>query len=201
MKTEVIMKRELFGNQISQKSKSEFFSVTELVKAGNTWRKTYNKPPFNLSLFLQSKSTIEFMEELENKYGVILIKGRGRNAQTWAHPLLFIEIALAINPRLKIEVYEWIVDNLIKFRNDSGDSYKAMSGALYMRYKNHTTFPKFMKWAAKKIKDACEVHDWQEATEEQLKLRDKIHFSIKLLSNVLTSPRQAVRVGVNENIK
>ena len=40
MVTEVIMKRELFGHEISQKSKSEFFSATDLSKAGNEWRRS-----------------------------------------------------------------------------------------------------------------------------------------------------------------
>jgi len=38
MKTEVIMRRELFGQPISQQSKTEFFSATDLVYAENMWR-------------------------------------------------------------------------------------------------------------------------------------------------------------------
>ena len=40
MKTEVVMKREIFGKEIKQKSKSEFFSATDLERAGNAWRAT-----------------------------------------------------------------------------------------------------------------------------------------------------------------
>jgi hypothetical protein len=32
---------------------------------------------------------------------------------------------------LKIEVYSWLFDKLIKYRNNSGDSYKKMAGALF----------------------------------------------------------------------
>lgn len=45
------------------------------------------------------------------------------------------------------------------------------------------------------------VIDWQKATEEQLKKRDVIHNSIKLLCNVLNDTEQAVRLGVKENLK
>ena len=38
MKTEVILKRELLGGEISQKSKSEYFSATDLIRVGNKWR-------------------------------------------------------------------------------------------------------------------------------------------------------------------
>ena len=52
MKTEVIMQRELFGHTIQQKSKSEFFSVTDLVKAGNKWRMANNIKPFNFNQWI-----------------------------------------------------------------------------------------------------------------------------------------------------
>ena len=57
MKTEVVMKRELFGNEISQKSKIEFFSATDLVRVGNKWRFSRDLPMFNLSAFLTNIKT------------------------------------------------------------------------------------------------------------------------------------------------
>ena len=53
MVTEVIMKREIFGKEISQKSKSEFFSATDLVRAGNRWRIQNELEPFNMKAWLQ----------------------------------------------------------------------------------------------------------------------------------------------------
>ena len=49
MKTQVLMKRELFGCEITQQSKTEFFSATELVSAGNKWRASNGLINFNLS--------------------------------------------------------------------------------------------------------------------------------------------------------
>ena len=202
MKTEVIMKRELFGYQISQKSKSEFFSATDLEKAGNEWRRVNGLSRFNLSQFLKSKSTVQFIEELELKYNTkVLISSRGRLASTWVHPLLFIDIALSISPKLKIEVYDWIFDNLLRNRNNSGDSYKEMTAALWLRHPNHREFPVFISKVADYIKSQLKVTDWNEASKEQLELRDKIHIAIKLYCNVLTSPREAVRLGVLEYVK
>jgi hypothetical protein len=201
MKTEVEMRRELFGVEIAQKSKSEFFSATDLVRAGNKWRDKKEQFPFHMNLYFKKKSTIEFIAELEEKYGNVLIKSRGRNAQTWVHPLLFIDMALAISPKLKIEVYEWLFDNLIRFRNNSGDSYKKMCGILYIRCANKSTFPQIISEVAEEIKAACEVSDWQKATEEQLKLRDKIHENIYLLCDVLKSIKQAIRIGIQKAIE
>lgn len=193
------MKREIFGKEISQSSKTGFFSATDLKMAGDRWRINNDLGFFDLNQYLESKSAKEFIDELENKYKEkALIKGKGRGAVTWVHPLLFIDIALAISPKLKIEVYEWIFDNLIKFRNDSGDSYREMSGALFTRYKNHKTFPDFIQKAANYIKEQLMVKDWQTATELQLKQRDKCHMAIKLYCNVLTDVKQIVRLGVEE---
>jgi hypothetical protein len=197
MQTEVVMKRELFGQVISQKSKSEMFSATELVAAGNKWRIANGLPFFSLAAFFQNKSTKEFLQMLENKYGVVKINSRGKGGNTWVHPLLFIDIALAISPALKIEVYEWLFDHLLKYRNESGDSYKKMSGALYLKHTNKTAFPKYIQVVAERIKQACGVKDWQEAEEKQLKKRDKIHESISLLCDILPID-EAVRIGIEK---
>lgn len=200
MKPQVVMKRELFGCNISQQSKTEFFSATELVNAGNKWRLSNGLKEFNLSQYLKSNSFVEFKNELQNKYGNVISSSRGRNSNTWVHPLLFIDIALAINPKLKIEDYEWLFDNLIRFRNDSGDSYKEMSAAIYIRFQNKREFPNYIQKVANYIKLELKVDDWQKATEEQLRKRDLIHNSIKLLCNVLNDTNQAVRIGVKENL-
>jgi len=199
MKTEVVMKRELFGCPISQKSKSEFFSATDLVKAGNEWRRKEGLNDFNLSQYLKSKSSNEFINELEAKYKTkCKIVGRGAGSSTWVHPLLFIDIALAINPKLKIEVYEWLFDHLIKYRNESGDSYKEMCGSLYDLHTNKKEFSHFIVTVADYIRTSIGVKDWQKATEKELETRDKIHVAIKLFCNVLKNPREAVRLGVQE---
>ena len=202
MITQVLMKRELFGIEIKQQSKTEFFSASDLVKAGDIWRKENGLSEFQLFQFLKNKSTLDFIAELESKYGCkVIASTKGRHGQVWVHPLLFIDIALAINPKLKVEVYEWLFDNLIKFRNDSGDSYKEMSAALYVRHGNVREFPFFIQNVAMQIKNACGVSDWQTASELQLKKRDQIHYAVKLLCNVLNDAKQAVRIGIAENNK
>lgn len=200
MKTEVIMKRELFGEEISQKSKSEFFSATDLVRAGNKWRILNGIQPFNMIEWLRQKSTKEFISELESKYGKVKISAKGRGSHTWVHPFLFIDMALAINPKLKIEVYGWLYDQLLKYRNDSGDSYKKMTGALFLNHSNKSTFTKYIKEVAEKIRKSCNVEDWQSASEIQLELRDKIHENIALLCDVLKDNDQAVKIAILKSI-
>ncbi len=196
MKTAVVMKRDLFGMPISQHSKTEYFSATDLVKAGNKWRAINELSPFDEKAWFKNKSTKEFMAELENKYGTVKQSARGRGHHTWIHPLLFIDMSLAISPKLKIETYEWMFDKLIQFRNESGDSYKLMCGSLFTRAKDKTAFNKYVMDVARQIKVALNVTDWQEATEKQLKARDKLHNDIALLAEVLNNNDQAVRIAI-----
>jgi hypothetical protein len=196
MKTSVIMSRELFGMSVAQNSKTEFFSSTDLVKAGNKWRVINGHSLFNEKAWFKNKGTEEFINELEGKFGKVKIPARGRGNHTWIHPLLFIDMALAISPTLKIEVYEWMFDNLIKYRNEGGDSYKKMCGALFVRSTTKANFPLYISDVAKKIKLACGVQDWNQATEQQLTTRKKLHNDIALLSDVLNDNDQAVRIAV-----
>ena len=200
MKTAVVMKREIFGSTVSQNSKTEMFSATDLVKIGNKWRIANDLPVFTMKSWLNNKSTKEFISELEDKYGVGNVKksARGKGSHTWFHPLLFIDMALAISPRLKIEAYEWLFDNLIKYRNEGGDSYKSMCGVLYVRTTRKTNFPQYITDVANKIKLACNVTNWDEATEEQLSTRKKLHNDIALLADVLNNNDEAVRIAITK---
>lgn len=198
MKTTVIMKRELFNSVVEQNSTTEMFNATSLVKAGNAWRSENGMSDFNLSQWIKSKSTVEFIEALKQQHEKVLTVGRGRNSATWVHPLLFIDLALAISPKLKIEVYQWILDELIKYRNDSGDSYKKMTGALYLNMGQKSDFPHYITRVANAIKKTCGVNDWQTATEAQLKQRDKIHEAIALLCGVLTDNDKAVVTALKQ---
>ncbi len=201
MKTEVIIKRPFLGGQISQKSKSGMFNATELVKIANTKRKELNKPIFNLAQWLKQKNTIEFIEELQKDNETVYTMSRGRNSATWMHPLLFIDLCLSINPKFKIEVYQWVFDELLKYRNISGDSYRKMAGSLYDRTTSKTTFHKEITEVANQIKIALQVKDWNTASQEQLQLRDKIHENIYLLCNALKDIKQAVRLGIDLTLK
>lgn len=201
MKTEVIMKRELFGREISQKSKTEFFSATDLVRAANMKRAADGDSLFDMKGWLNQKGTKEFIVELEKHYGKVKISGRGRGNHTWVHPLLFIDMALALSPKLKIEVYGWLYDSLLKYRNESGDSYKKMSGALYVHEGNKDYFRRRITLIATKIKEICKVKSWESASEDQLKLRDSIQYNIAIISNVLRDNDKAIEYGIREALR
>lgn len=199
MKTEVVMTRRLFDSEISQKSKSEFFSATDLVRAGNKWRAEQGLNFFNMTDWLARDSTREFITELEKRFGTVKISGRGRGSHTWVHPYLFIDMALAISPSLKIEVYGWLYDYLIKYRNESGDSYKKMAGSIYANHSNKREAVTAIQSAAEDIRKAIGIEDWNKASEAQLKIRDRMHENISVLCDVVPV-EVAVRVGIKKAV-
>jgi len=196
MKTAVIMKRKFFNGEIRQNSKTGFFSATDLVKEGNIWRAQNGLSSFKMSEWLRQKGTLDFITELERDGEKAKISGRGRGSSTWVHPYLFIDMALAINPKLKVEVYKWIYDELLKFRNTSGDSYKKMTGALYLAMSNKSKFKETVQYFAFTIRKECGVNNWQEATEQQLELRDKIHEYIALFSDIIREEKNLLNVSI-----
>jgi hypothetical protein len=201
MKTQVLMKRKLFDGDISQQSKTGYFSANELISAGNKYRILNNMPIMKLQDWLNRETTKEFIAELELQLETkVKIATRGRNATTWFHPFLFIDLALTISPKLKIEVYSWLYDELLKYRNVSGDSYKKMTGALWNNSPNKSRFAKGIVSTAKMIKTACNVTDWESANEKQLNLRDRIHENIALLCDVIKDNNQAIRIGIAKAI-
>ena len=201
MKTQVIMKRKLFDGEISQQSKTGFFSANDLMRSGNKYRILNDMPQMKLQDWLNRETTKEFIAELELQLETkVKIATRGRNATTWFHPFLFIDLALAISPKLKIEVYSWLYDELLKYRNSSGDSYKKMTGALWNNSPNKSKFSKAIESTANMIKVACNVTDWENANEKQLNLRDRIHENIALLCDVMKDNNQAIRIGISKAV-
>ena len=198
MKTNVIMERKFLDGIVSQRSDDGFFSATDLVRRGNVYRLSNNLPMFNLNTFLSTKGTKEFVKTIKEQFGDVIFKSKNKYSHTWVHPYLFIDIALAINPELKIQVYQWIYDELIKYRNRSGDSYKKMAGALYLTISNKSEFTALITEVANRIKVECEVIDWQKASEDQLKLRDKIHEYISLLSDIVRDKNSLIDLAIKK---
>ena len=199
METSVIMQRELLGCLIRQNSKTEFLCSTDLVIAGNKWRAMNGLRPIDFGQWKNQATTKDFISELERQYGKVIISGNGRGNPTWVHPFLFLDLALSLNPKFKVEVYKWLYDCLLKYINSSGDSYKIMAGALYENTSQKTKFSESMKKLANIIKNKIGVDDWQKATEEQLQYRDKIHEYISIACGMIKkNNNEAIRIGILE---
>lgn len=198
MKTTVLMRREFFGSEINQRSDNGFFSATDLIRVGNQWRMQNGLPLFSASTYFQYKGTKEFIKKLKESEPIVKIDSRGKGSHTWVHPFLFVDMALNISPDLKVMVYSWIYDELIKYRNDSGDSYKKMAGAVYLNISNKSLFKETIVEYANRIKKECDVDDWQQASAEQLALRDKIQEYVSIFSDVINNNDLLIDIAVKK---
>lgn len=196
MKTEAIVFRPLFGGELRQSSKDGFFCATDLVNIANRERALELKSTFYLNKYFLTEQTKEFMQEMESQFGTVKRSSKGRNGAVWVHPLLFLDIALSISPKAKIKVYQWVYDELIKYRNDSGDSYKRMCGHLFENSTNKQGFQKEIAEYANLIKRAVGVNDWNHARTDQLEQRDKIHDAVVLSSSILRRNADAVNAAI-----
>lgn len=208
MKTnQILTSRELMGIVVRQRTKDEFFNIMDLLEAGNIWRVSVGLAPTSLINYKKTKESVEFIDTLKEKEGKeVWFEGkRGRKKQgdetagVWVHPLIMIDFALWLNPRLKVETYSWIMDFLVKYRRDSGDSYKRMCGALFQYSSDRVNFHKNIAKLAKIIKAECglgEDEEWNKASEGQLKKRDRIQDNIAGLCGVLKDTKNAIELGI-----
>lgn len=170
------------GKEVRQEHLTGFFCVNDITTIGNIIRRNNKLPSVRWDKYLVNKSTIEFLNQLSKDENIIEVyrTKRGRNATTWCHPLVFFDYAMWISPQLKVNIYKWLYDNLIIFRDKSGESYKVMAGILQYKL-SPARIGLELPPIARKIKEIVGCDDWNLATNEQLQQRDKLHNDIILL--------------------
>ena len=146
MKTNQIMVRPMGEFKVTQRTCDGKFDCTNLLAQWNSANKNNTK---KVGDYLRLKETREFvkalMEEPEFKDGnsrlmesddykdfpkSIDVVTRGKNGGTWMTPLMFLDFAMWLNPTFKVKVLKFIQDEMIKFRNLSGDAYPTMCKAV-----------------------------------------------------------------------
>lgn len=134
MKTNQIMIRQMGEFSVKQRTKDGFFNATELLKQ---WNRVSGMKK-EVTKFLDLGSTSELVkiimerEDLHTQDSTYVKSraSRGDNAGTWMRPVLFIDFAMWINPSFKYDVIKFVYDDMIRYRNLAGDSYKELASAI-----------------------------------------------------------------------
>jgi len=128
------MIRPLADFKVEQRTKDGYFNLTGLLKSWND----VNNSKKELKDYFDNKATQEFIKALveeENLHGEKspYVKSRARadrGGGTWGHPLLFIDFAMWLNPTFKVKVLKFVSDQMLSYRNEAGDAYKALASAV-----------------------------------------------------------------------
>ena len=154
MNTNQIMKRPLANFTVEQRTKDGYFNLTSLL---NSWNEKIGSKK-ELKDYFDNKATQEFIKALsdeENLHGdnspYVKSKARAdRGGGTWGHPLLFIDFAMWLNPVFKVKVLKFVSDQMLSYRNEAGEAYKALASAV-SKVVPRDSMRKYMETIAKGI--------------------------------------------------
>lgn len=200
MKTNQTLIRTFMGSIIRQEHKTKFFCINDLTAVANEYRKSKGLSSTKFDLYHKSQKTQEFISSLmEQKDLASVIRTKeGKNGGTWAHPMIFLDYAMWLNPDFKVKMFDWIMDHLAEFRDESGESYKKLASTINtISTKNPIEIQNIIITVAKGIKTALKVDDWNSATEQQLKNRDEMHKSLILLIKARVDLQTAFNVSLS----
>lgn len=147
MKTNQVMVRQMGCFNVEQRTKDGMFNATALLRQ---WNESSGEKK-EVTKFFENENTKEFIEALMieenlNTQNSAYLKIRGKHGGTWMHPILFVKFAMWLNPRFEVQVIKFVYDQMIAYRNEAGDAYRELSGAV-----DTIVARDFMKTAMSKI--------------------------------------------------
>lgn len=144
MKTNQVMTRSMGSFRVEQRTSDGFFCATSLLKQWNEHVRNEVKlnPHSNGVLKIKtldnylninpSKDLIEAIcskEKLPNCKCVVKTT-KGKYGGTWLHPVMFIDLCMWINTYFKYDAIKFVYDQMIFYRKESCEAYKALSSAV-----------------------------------------------------------------------
>jgi hypothetical protein len=185
MKTNQLMNIAFSTGEVEVFHKTSMGNLSQLWSAGNVSRHAEGKSPANLSTFLSSNKTQEFMREVERNIDskCFEVNGRGRNRKTWANIHVMVYAAEYLSVGFHFEVIDTFINNkVLTLRDESGDQFKALNHCidLYLPERDGKNNKGVFIQAAKLIKNRIseDLLSWNDATADQLRERLRIENGI-----------------------
>lgn len=123
-----LIRNELF----IQRTKDGYFNATILLKGYNKAKGEDRK----LGNYTRNDSYNKFVDQLilEGIEKPAKTSSGGKTSGTWMHPKLFIDFAMWVSVEFKSKVIDYVLDGLVKSRNDAGDYYNEMVAMIMKKY-------------------------------------------------------------------
>jgi len=83
----------------------------------------------HLELIKNETNTIDLKSDKDD-LKMVIQTSKGNKGGTWVHPLMFVDFAMWLNPKLKVRVLKFLQDELISLRDIAGDNYKVLTAAV-----------------------------------------------------------------------
>ena len=184
--------------KVKNEGNSVFISATDFVKIINPLRLKKKQITFSLSEWLRTERTVNFMEELTFTFKTPVKQSeKGRHANIWLHPILFIDLINKAYPSLKIKDIDWLYDIL---RNEAPlENFifmELLNGVLFKRINNKSDFDKYQKRVGLRLLGEIGIQDIRLANKSQLQLLENIVVQITRLTYLLTDIDMAVELGI-----
>jgi hypothetical protein len=209
MKTNQVMQLDFDGKTLAIEHKTKMGSLTELWAIGNSIRKTKGLSEMNMGNYLQSPETLELVQAVERKEGIfkpiesISLKKDGRvetiksdlirtkrgryGGGTWAHLYILLDAASRMDADFKVKMYDILIEGkILEWRDDSGDSFKALNivlDATVVAKTGNRPCTALYQRVASYIKDKVKPTggNWNTATYDELKRRSTIETQIMVI--------------------
>ena len=118
--------------EVLQRTKDGMFNATALL---NQWNRAAGMKK-EMNDYLRLQSTHDFLSALQSEFDFKdgnspYLTSRGKySGGTWTTPLLFIDFAMWLNPKFKVQVLKFVYDELIKCRTAAGDNYNVLAKSI-----------------------------------------------------------------------
>jgi hypothetical protein len=188
MKTNQVMTVSFAHGDVVVGHKEAMFEINHIFSIGNKYRVLNNQPPLQLSAFINSKRTQEFLMALAAHTGLeptklLYVTGRGVKARTMGNMHLMIYAAEFLSPAFHVEVIDTFINSkLLTYRDESGDAFKKLmeviketAEPILGKPPHHGHYITVSKIIMGRFPASL---DWNIATAEQLKERTRIEEAV-----------------------
>lgn len=213
------MQRDLNGMIVRQNHKNGMFNANDLLEIYNSKNPNAQK---RMDKYVNTKTTKEYISviceqlaknsnttktgELEFPLALavdeseVIKTSRGRvNGGTWMHPYLFLDFAMWLSPEFKYQCMVWLHDQLIKFRDEAGDTFKEVNLALGPD--RQIVYIEEARMINELVFGSAKGGQRNRATEEQLELLQKLQKAdVKLIKQGLTFEQRKKNLAIFRNL-
>lgn len=188
MKTNQVMSVAFTNGSISIEHKTSMGNLADVFAVGNKYRIAEGKAPANITHFVRSGTTQEFLESVSKRLSVpkedlLYTKGKGKASRIIANIFLIVYAAEYLSSDFHVEVIDTFINSkILTWRDAGGDAFKELNSELASHAEGVLGKPAhnghFITLA--KVVNARVVNggSWNEASAAQLQERERIETAL-----------------------